>query len=395
MKKFEIERIEKTRVNPGGKIIYFIVPVLLAFLFTMGITCNSALGAPTITGVTGTISDGQSISIRGNGFGANGPTVVLFDDFEGGTNGQQMAANLAKIGTWNTIQQAPYVTYSNANKISGSLSARFNMNYPDGYGMPVAKFKFASPVTSFFASWWALIPPGTGIPGENGPETGGANWKNVWVMDATSIGEDDPGRGDQTLPTIFATCAYLTANDSVYNKWLCDPPINWSFTKGTWWHFAAWIKGGYSNDGEVKFWTLSSSQGLRQLINQNGVTTLNPGRVRWYLNMNGFARRDYNAYPTFDDMYVATGEYAQARVEIGNSPTYMSSTKLALVTMNSWNDSLIAGIVRQGSFQAGDQAYLFVTDAAGNVNSGGYPITISATISTGPSNPKNLQLIGN
>jgi len=46
--------------------------------------------APLITGVSGTITNGSEITITGSDFGANGPTVHIFDDFESGTVGNNI-----------------------------------------------------------------------------------------------------------------------------------------------------------------------------------------------------------------------------------------------------------------------------------------------------------------
>jgi len=44
-----------------------------------------------------------------------------------------------------------------------------------------------------------------------------------------------------------------------------------------------------------------------------------------------------------------------------------------------WSDTEITATLRQGSFANGEQAYLYVFDANGNVNSDGYPIIITSS----------------
>jgi hypothetical protein len=43
---------------------------------------------------------------------------------------------------------------------------------------------------------------------------------------------------------------------------------------------------------------------------------------------------------------------------------------------SAWSDGSIKITVNQGSFQAGETAYLFVVDSDGNVNPTGFPIVI-------------------
>jgi hypothetical protein len=120
----------------------------------------------------------------------------------------------------------------------------------------------------------------------------------------------------------------------------------------------------------------------------------------------GYARSgaDFNGGHNWviDDVYIATGPNAAARVEIGNATTYTACTNLALITPDSWSSNLIIATVRQGRFASGSKVYLYVSDASGNVNSTGFPITLG-TSSTGggdsggtvtqvPLAPKNLRI---
>ena len=57
-----------------------IIPLLIAIL-----AACPAWAAPSISGVSGTASGGEAITISGSDFG-NGPSIVIFDDFEKGAN---------------------------------------------------------------------------------------------------------------------------------------------------------------------------------------------------------------------------------------------------------------------------------------------------------------------
>ena len=72
-----------------------------------------AWAAPSVTGVSGTVSNGESITIAGTAFGSTGPTVALFDDFEGGTNGAYIGDGVtnAVIGTWEDCGASCTPTY--------------------------------------------------------------------------------------------------------------------------------------------------------------------------------------------------------------------------------------------------------------------------------------------
>ena len=59
----------------------------------------------------------------------------------------------------------------------------------------------------------------------------------------------------------------------------------------------------------------------------------------------------------YDDIYI---DSTLARVEIGNSTNYYSSTHRELQIPVSWNNTTITVELNQGSFQAGQEVYLFV-----------------------------------
>jgi hypothetical protein len=92
--------------------------------------------------------------------------------------------------------------------------------------------------------------------------------------------------------------------------------------------------------------------------------------------------------PTFDDVYVAIGTGAQARVEIGDAATYATSKNLSMATVTSWGDTSITATVRQGSFSNLNNAYLYVIDANGSVNQNGYLLSGADTLA--PAAPTNL-----
>ena len=139
------------------------------------------------------------------------------------------------------------------------------------------------------------------------------------------------------------------------------------------------MKAGYSNDGAGGFYQMNAfTGGFRTIITGTNITNQITGDLWNTIHFPGFGRKDTNSMLYYDDIYVATGPYAQARVEIGNAPIYNNSTNLAILTPTSWSNSLIVATVRQGSFTSGQTAYLYVFDANGNVNTNGYPVTIGS-----------------
>lgn len=133
---------------------------------------------------------------------------------------------------------------------------------------------------------------------------------------------------------------------------------------------------GSTTDGTLQAWEMNSGVKRTQIASRGGVVTIHAGETWDTLHFPGYGRGDTNSQTYYDDIYVATGNGARARVEIGNAPKYTDCTNLAVLTPTSWSDAAIIATMRQGSFHMGDTAYIFVLDPDGVPNSRGYQVTI-------------------
>lgn len=338
--------------------------------------------APTVSEVSGTVANGQTVIISGSGFGS-GPNVLVFDDFEKGMNGSLIKSGTgsAEVGRWDAVEGSP--KYSTANKVSGSLAFRADQSI---YGGQNVQKMLPASTTKVFVSWWLLIPSGNVLPGTG--NSAGINWKNVWVLGSNTV--DD----DLVIPTFLGNNSYyINGNNALYKRW-----ITLDFNIGTWKRVWCYLNGGSNNTGQVHYWELTSS-GVVQRVNDNNVTVLNSGGLFEKININAYGRQTSNCYPTFDDVYIATGDNARARIEIGNNATYANCTKLTMVTPDSWTSTNITAKVWQGQFTSSDSAFLFVTDSSGSV-SYGYPIRFGSASSgsggssdtTSPTVPSGLSV---
>jgi hypothetical protein len=362
-------RSTKKRNSYELKFATIATSVLLAF-FSVFLTWKPSY-AGTVKSVSGTVTDGQTITIKGSGFGSAGPKMHVFDDFESGTPGANIktGAGSAKFGTWDVRQNTSY--YGTSAKVSGTKSFTADMS---GKGPNSISSFLPSNTRDYFISWWIYLPANNNWPGEVSSDA--PNWKTIWALD--SDGHNDLVIGGNLTGKNWI----LFGNESTpdYNKY-----FKFSMVKGKWQRAWAWFKGSTtatSNDGEVKFWDLSST-GVLQRVNSVGVNNLKSlaqGGKLDRININGWGRTEVNCTPSFDDVYIATGPNAQARIEVGNASTYAESTKLTILTPKSWSDGSISAQVNTGPFKTGEPAYLFVFKADGSVSSG-YPIKIGATAS--------------
>ena len=341
---------------------------------------GKAFAAMQVNNVSGTVADGASITIQGSGFGNNGPTIVLFDNFESGTVGQNLktGAGSATIGQWLALNQVP-PKYSNVTSVSGSNA--WSVTAVQGVEGKTNAYLALPGTTEEFLSWWCYVPSSSPWPGEGSGSdpANNINWKVMWFADGTAGNWTGTSNDADIVMLANSSQFAITGNRTPLTRWFSS-----NISKGSWHRYWAWIKDGSNGDGTVKIWELRNS-GVTLLLNATNVSTVNPGGVRNQLSVNGYTRlHNSGTMPTqmFDDVYVAAGPNAQARVEIGNNSNYDQSTKLAIATVTSWSDTSIKATVRRGSFQSGENAYLFVVDANGNVSSG-RAVTIGGTASGG------------
>ena len=353
--------------NANARIYLVATAAILAVVLTAASPYASAVGV--VSSVSGPIVQRGTLTINGSGFGA-APTVILFDDFEGGTDGNVImtGSGSAAIGQWNATSGTNY--YDDTYSVSGSLA--FQADHVSSYAN-YAECLLPSGTMDFFGCWWLYIPADDNIPGEGTHD--GTNWKTVWVQ-GTGTSDDD-----ETLPTRLASGWVMAGNNSPYTKYM-----SLDFHKGEWKRVWVWIKGGYSSDGACQYWELDSTNGVIQRVDDSNISTMYSGGERERIRMNGYGRTTPNCHPGFDDFYVATGANARARVEIGNNSVYEDCTELAIQAPTSWSSSSISAMCNVGGLGGGDW-YLFVVDAAGNASTGyqvatGLP-TYALTVNSG------------
>jgi hypothetical protein len=99
----------------------------------------------------------------------------------------------------------------------------------------------------------------------------------------------------------------------------------------------------------------------------------------------------------YDDIYVQTG--TQARVELCAESTWAGKKHCEIQVPSDWSDNSVTLAANQGSFTNGQQAYLYVIDSSGALNSSGYPVTIGSgggtpppTDTTPPAAPTGLKV---
>ena len=115
----------------------------------------SSYTQPSISGVSGTVFNGSSITISGSAFGTVPQAAPLvWDNFENGTNG----VALKGVNGWSAYKDGAGALYNDGASYSGSLSAYNHVAVVGGRG------GFATSYREFTALTKLIVPICSDIP---------------------------------------------------------------------------------------------------------------------------------------------------------------------------------------------------------------------------------------
>jgi hypothetical protein len=213
---------------------------------------------------------------------------------------------------------------------------------------------------------WRILDSTGGVGGDHsfGPAQGW--WSNNPNKGSMNIFANDA----QFWPNYYETCKPVCNGVSAY----------FDFPNNAWIHQTIFIKQGTPNtaDGKVIFWV----DGVK-VTEETAMITATTGSTStraifgYYMGLEtedpAYTNQVFELY--FDDIYI---DNSWQSVWVGNSMTWNGSGHREIQLPSVWSDNSITVMLNQGSFQNGQQAYLYVVDSNGNVNANGYPITIGS-----------------
>ncbi|NLG58503.1 MAG: hypothetical protein GX540_08825 [Clostridiales bacterium] len=305
-----------------------------------------SFAAPNITSTSGNLSKGQNVYISGSSFGTHpdyhknvsGKLNWLWQNFE-----QDL-----KYDGLNTSYDSFWKRQTN-NGRSGYWASRTGQGNIQGLISQNVSFNTGQ----LFLSYWCLLPSNV----DNG--------KTVRIR-----------LNNQSVDYWYNLRGGNLASDSP-SQFVLWGALG-SLPKDKWFRIDMLLS---NNPISQKFWVIGSNgnnpvySGTQSSIISNASVELNLGAG--YDSSNG--------YYGFDDVF---GNFTQARVEICNASTWGSRSQCDIQIPTTWSSNSIGITVNQGAFGSGSQAYLYVVDSNGAVNTNGYPVTIGASSDSGtPTTP--------
>ncbi len=338
--------------------------IALVLAFSGGV----AYSAPSITGVGGAVTHGQSITISGSGFGTKSTAAPLvWDDCETGTMASKWSDyQPTQAGATYNMQYRtiPYRSLPSPHSYStkymaGCHTPDYGWGYYDGRQVYLSHV-FASPPTYTYASWYYRV---------DGSFPTSDNHKIYDISEASEPDGDGTGYYaeftsgmNKTTGANFHTntgvgCENCYGPDNApnpYNGWIKIEVINK--------HNAA--------DGYEKHYINNVEQCSLTNCN-NTIEPVHIGIGTYFRTGSGTG--DNNSFRFFDDVYV---DNTTQRVMICNNATYASATVCENQVPSAWSNTSITTTVNQGALTGTN--YLFVYDGTNVANATGTSVTFGA-----------------
>ncbi len=325
--------------------------------------------APTIDTKLAQLNDGYPVTVSGMNFGDHSPRVIWLGGknglIENTGKGSTPSADNWLFGTqWaiSTVDDSQHHSYGKSIRVDmgGSLwngDIRYNYGNPIGYD------------TDIFISWWVRRV-----------HSGSGQWKMFRLCYTNSI--VDPDVPQLTMfnhdpDNQFVIRPGPTTSDGQIVNWKMPYPEE----DNRWYRVDVRIhtgSGHNTGDGlyEVTLFDPSSNTPPRS-VSQTWTSFNSSGGqhdyYQWFLWQNYIGNGITSSTVWMDDLYIQVG--TQARVELGNAPTWSACTVREIQPVVSWHDRSITIDANRGSFGIGETVYLYVVDGNGVVSKG-QPVTL-------------------
>lgn len=350
--------------------------------------------AVVIEDITGTVTDGSTITITGSGFGTHALGIEWLGgatgNIESGTNTNAFVRTgwTTSLDAWGdgTTERTP--RYSTTQHHSGTKSIKSSYTttaYNSGYA-----FDTGGTQTSLYFSYWTYFDWEAAFDGQ---------WKTWRLMDTDSYNDGQThaynsqqyqtGDGDGEMSANYGMGYW---NGSTPTE-IFSLPIG--ITRNQWSRIEAYYipeTGGLAN-GVLQYYIHNQTAAVLERSNVSDLTS-DPAGLRYFTIQNYLGNLISGSRDTcavyVDDVYVQVG--TQARVEICDSATWVARTHSEIQPPSAWADGETTVAANRGSFGPTDTVYLYVIDSAGAVNSEGYAITFADGVSTSASGGQFMQL---
>jgi hypothetical protein len=322
---------------------------------------STTLAAPSVGSVSGTVSDGQTITISGSGFGVKSPAAPwLYDSFENYSPGTGMDGKSPQIGT-TTYERYDYEgvqgVYATDRAYSGSQAAK-TVNSTDT-SVTSDHFAFRGQATQKrFISYrrWR-----TGAEGVYKGDRQTANLGN---------GNDNPFYDS---PPNFGRDGYLfTNNGSTFDDhgYIEDEVDN------AWQRIDQWLTISTPDvaNGRYEYYIDNVLQASTGNYATCSSAETNGCQIDSWISPN-YINKSTTLTFWIDDLYV---DNTQARVELCAGSSWASRGNCNIQIPSAWSSTSVTATSNAANFNSEQTTYIYIVDDTGATNSNGYAVTIGS-----------------
>lgn len=338
----------------------FTVPLLLWSLSCFGFEQSNYSVEPVVG------SDGfYSITIDGSGFG-EGPNVVVYDNFNGGSAGDTLNLSSPEIGAWfSSSDYSGDLPKIVANELGKAIEVH---NKGAGGTNKIAQIESRFDASSsIFISYSVQVPQGSTFSGatEEDEFSTISSWKYAWITDGSGALAAD-GNFDLCVPTHTGNGNFSIAGNEGSLGYVGNGDF-WTHSGKNFMSFGLFAdpvdpvnREGYAFylhsgvEGAVKVWDRSGSSVMFPAVTSSFDRVKFPG---WFGNGD---YSNFNAY--YDDLYVAIGPRAMKRVVLSDALELIDSVVNVVVPIISWSDTAISIKVPAEYYNSRDEVYLRIYD---------------------------------
>lgn len=291
-----------------------------------------------------------------------GPDIHLYDTMERpGADVGDVPSLQATTGKW----QRPHSDSPDLR--ADSHSGEFAVRIQDQNDSSRLQTEFAE-TTEVFLSYCVKIPDGKAMPGteEPGEFPEVSVWKMAWLFH-----EDTSDDVDICLPSWTPTLS-IGGNSLDPDVSIDDDktPDWWQW--GEWMRFSIWLECGpdpTADPGTIRFQVVTEGEQTRVVADaEDPIMAGGDPPYTWtQLNVPGWAQNKNvsgdNVEALYDDIYIATGANANARLELSDSTDYGASTRVQLCDIRSWRSNRVSARLRKGSLDSVEGSAVHLTTA--------------------------------
>ena len=354
------------------KVFGVVLGLIPALLF------GAAFAQPSINDTGGLFNHGESVTISGSNFGFKSPAAPMrYDNFENGTEGEFLPSQ--GDGGWYTINHVPGTfmkpTYSRDHqRVPGEMVVI--QDYSNGRNSTIGLKGIDA--NKIYMSGWTYRDDYEGTAGLSDNQ-------KMWGNFGKS-GSQPQARVDTYWGSTGGGHIYTTDLDGSVSAadWSIKNPESQRF--GRWFRLERYMHAGTGN-GTDNSWVSAHDMGQKvDRIGEINGTFYSEGLGYDYWILGHYFSRNDGAHLKnyFGEIYL---DNTLARIEIGDNSRFEDCTHREIQIPIAWEQGSITFSANLGTFESGEQVFLFVVDE-NNQASPGYSLTLGEGVPfQGPGQP--------